>query len=68
MHVFGWGTLPVIAVVVWALFGILEIGNLIEEPFTARVGFSKKLYVLPLTEVCRNILLSYFPAGLYASH
>mmetsp|Transcript_13156 Transcript_13156/g.26457 ORF Transcript_13156/g.26457 Transcript_13156/m.26457 type:complete len:92 (-) Transcript_13156:11-286(-) len=40
----------VMAVICWALFGILEIGNIIEEPFTATVGFQKKLYVLPLTE------------------
>ena len=33
----------------------LEIGNLIEKPFTASVGFENKLYVLPLTEVCRTI-------------
>ena len=43
----------VMAVIVWALFGILEIGNLIEEPFTATVGLggSREHYVLPLTEV-----------------
>ena len=41
---------------VWALFGILEIGNIIEEPFTATEGLlGSKLYVLPLTEVCRTI-------------
>ena len=51
VHVFGWATLPVMAVVVWALFGILEIGNLIEEPFTSSIGNTDKtLYVLPLTE------------------
>ena len=56
VSVFGWATVPVMAVVCWALFGILEIGNLIEEPFTANVGSTKKaLYVLPLTEVCRTI-------------
>merc|ERR1719310_984285 len=27
--------IPVCTVITWALFGILEIGNLIEEPFTA---------------------------------
>ena len=61
--VFGLATIPVMAVVCWALFGILEIGNLIEEPFTATIGRrsffalkrDKKLYVLPLTEVCRTI-------------
>jgi len=29
----GWFTAPVVAVVVWALFGILEIGHSIEDPF-----------------------------------
>lgn len=29
----GWFTAPVIAVVAWALFGILEIGHSIEDPF-----------------------------------
>ena len=49
-----WATLPVMATVCWALFGILEIGNLIEEPFTAVVD-SDKRPLLPLTEVCRTI-------------
>ena len=54
VHSIGWITLPVVAMIVWALFGILEIGNLIEEPFSAVVDFSK-LPLLPLTEVCRTI-------------
>ena len=29
-----WATLPVMLTVCWALFGILEIGNLVEEPLT----------------------------------
>ena len=42
--------------VCWALFGILEIGNLVEEPFTAVVSSTSVLmHLLPLTEVCRTI-------------
>ena len=57
VHIFGWATVPVMAVICWALFGILEIGNLIEEPFTASVGFQQKRYVLPLTRAlaCRHV-------------
>ena len=41
------------AVVCWALFGILEIGNLIEEPFAAEAGLhGVAIHPLPLTEVC----------------
>eukprot|EP00490_Sorites_sp_Unknown_P005240 CAMPEP_0114643378 /NCGR_PEP_ID=MMETSP0191-20121206/3349_1 /TAXON_ID=126664 /ORGANISM="Sorites sp." /LENGTH=261 /DNA_ID=CAMNT_0001855663 /DNA_START=90 /DNA_END=872 /DNA_ORIENTATION=- len=29
----GWFTVPFVAFVTWALFGILEIGNIIEDPF-----------------------------------
>jgi putative membrane protein len=50
----GWVTVPVIAFLSWALFGILEIGNLIEEPFTACVG-SDHRPLMPITEVCRTI-------------
>merc|ERR1740117_2104567 len=51
-----WATLPVMLTVCWALFGILEIGNLVEEPFTAVVGStSVMMHLLPLTEVCRTI-------------
>ena len=67
MHVFGWATLLVMAVISWALFGILEIGHLIEEPFTASIGFDeKKLYVLPLTEVCRTIRRDVRAISFYA--
>ena len=51
-----WVTLPVMLTVCWALFGILEIGNLVEEPFTAVVSSTSVLmHLLPLTEVCRTI-------------
>mmetsp|Transcript_71186 Transcript_71186/g.118310 ORF Transcript_71186/g.118310 Transcript_71186/m.118310 type:complete len:387 (-) Transcript_71186:87-1247(-) len=50
----GWATLPAMAIICWALFGILEIGNLIEEPFTAVVDYNL-CPLLPLTEVCRTI-------------
>ena len=52
-----WATLPVMVTVCWALFGILEIGNLVEEPFTAVVGSTSASthHLLPLTEVCRTI-------------
>ena len=47
-----WVTLPVMLTVCWALFGILEIGNLVEEPFTAVVSSTSVLmHLLPLTEV-----------------
>ena len=49
----GWMTLPVMATISWALFGILEIGNLVEEPFRSVV--SAQVPLLPLTEVCRTI-------------
>jgi len=59
-----WATLPVMLTVCWALFGILEIGNLVEEPFTAvdsstmvrrYVQQESMMHLLPLTEVCRTI-------------
>ena len=59
-----WATLPVMLTVCWALFGILEIGNLVEEPFTAvdsstmvrrYVHQASMMHLLPLTEVCRTI-------------
>ncbi|KAL3926104.1 MAG: hypothetical protein SGPRY_003460 [Prymnesium sp.] len=50
----GWATVPVMATICWALFGIFEIGNLIEEPFTAVLG-SDRRPLLPLTEICRTI-------------
>ena len=49
-----WVTLPVMVTVCWALFGILEIGNLVEEPFGAITDFAATP-LLPLTEVCRTI-------------
>jgi len=58
VHALGWATVPVMAVICWALFGILEIGNVIEEPFSGRVDRrddNTAQYVLPLTEVCRTI-------------
>jgi len=58
----GFGTLPAMLTVCWALFGILEIGNLVEEPFTAGIGGPTakdgrplQQPLLPLTEVCRTI-------------
>ncbi len=65
VHTIGWATLPVMSSIVWALFGILEIGNLIEEPFTAVVDFSK-LPLLPLTEVCRTIRRDVRAIATYA--
>mmetsp|Transcript_49521 Transcript_49521/g.111360 ORF Transcript_49521/g.111360 Transcript_49521/m.111360 type:complete len:430 (-) Transcript_49521:272-1561(-) len=50
----GWATLPVMLTISWALFGILEIGNIVEEPFTAVADFDRRA-LLPLTEVCRTI-------------
>ena len=50
----GWATVPVMATISWALFGILEIGNLIEEPFTRTTGADLRP-LLPLTELCRTI-------------
>ena len=54
-----WATVPIMATICWALFGILEIGNLIEEPFTAftgdATGEGRLAPLLPLTEVCRTI-------------
>ena len=70
VHVFGWATVPVMAVICWALLGILEIGNLIEEPFSASIGFEssqKKVYVLPLTEVCRTIRRDVRAISSYAA-
>jgi len=41
-----WLTAPVVFLVTWALFGILEIGNLIEDPFR---------YSIELTPICEAI-------------
>lgn len=30
---FGWATLPIITIISWALFGIEELGHMIEQPF-----------------------------------
>ena len=32
---FGWLTIPVVMVICWCLFGIEEIGHLIEQPFVS---------------------------------
>ena len=69
VHVFGWATLLVMAIACWALFGILEIGNLIEEPFTGRWrsgGAGGASYILPLTEVCRTIRRDVRAVGSYS--
>ena len=62
----GWATLPVMIVMCWALFGILEIGNLIEEPFTAVTDVDRRP-LLPLTEVCRTIRRDVRSVAQYAS-
>lgn len=54
VSVLRWTTMPVMFVVCWALFGILEIGNLIEEPFTA-VSTVDKRPLLPLNDFCNTI-------------
>ncbi|CAJ1391017.1 unnamed protein product [Effrenium voratum] len=46
-----WLTVPFVAFVTWALFGILEIGNLIEDPFRRSIE---------LTPICEAI---YHDAG-----
>ena len=51
IHSLTWATVPTMATICWALFGIFEIGNLIEEPFTAM----QQKPLLPLTEICRTI-------------
>lgn len=50
----GWLTLPVMATICWALFGILEIGHLIEEPFAKQTDDDGR-QLLPLNDVCRTI-------------
>tara|TARA_B110001452_G_scaffold87505_1_gene71516 strand:- start:731 stop:1201 length:471 start_codon:yes stop_codon:yes gene_type:complete len=60
-----WITLPVMATVCWALFGILEIGNLVEEPFGA-ITDSAATPLLPLTEVCRTIRRDVRAVAQYA--
>lgn len=62
-----WGTVPVMAVLCWALFGILEIGNLIEEPFTGVADASGRP-LLPLTEICRTIRRDVRQIAQYATH
>jgi putative membrane protein len=61
----GWTTLPIMAIICWALFGILEIGNLIEEPFTA-VADQKSRHLLPLIEICRTIQRDVCAIAQYA--
>ena len=66
VHVFGWATLLVMAIACWALFGIFEIGNLIEEPFTSRWrSGGVERHILPLTEVCRTIRRDVRAVGMY---
>ena len=60
-----WATLPVMVFICWALFGIFEIGNLIEEPFTAITDVEKRP-LLPLTEVCRTIRRDVRAVAQYA--
>ena len=60
-----WITLPVMATVCWALFGILEIGNLVEEPFGA-ITDAAATPLLPLTEVCRTIRRDVRAVAQYA--
>lgn len=42
------------SILTWALFGILEIGHLIEEPFS-RGSDDDGLQLLPLNELCRTV-------------
>mmetsp|Transcript_31024 Transcript_31024/g.56383 ORF Transcript_31024/g.56383 Transcript_31024/m.56383 type:complete len:465 (+) Transcript_31024:82-1476(+) len=51
VHALGWETLPVMTMITWALFGILEIGNMIEEPFRA----VNHRPLLPQSEICMTI-------------
>ena len=62
----GWTTVPVMVTISWALFGILEIGNLIEEPFTA-IANSNGQPLLPLKEVCRIIRRDVRACAQYAA-
>ena len=41
-------------ILTWALFGILEIGHLIEEPFN-RGSDDDGLQLLPLNQLCRTV-------------
>ena len=47
-------TLPVMGALSWALFGILEIGHLIEEPFSSETDDDGQM-LLPLNDLCRTI-------------
>lgn len=62
-----WGTIPVMMILCWALFGILEIGNLIEEPFTGVADLTNRP-LLPLTEICRTIRRDVRQIAQYATH
>ena len=46
-------TLPVMGALSWALFGILEIGHLIEEPFSSETDDDGQM--LFLNDLCRTI-------------
>jgi len=50
----GWKTLPVMFILCWALLGIKEIGDTIEEPFRAIDGETGRA-LLPMKEICRTI-------------
>jgi putative membrane protein len=50
----GWWSVPVTAIVGWALLGIQEIGNMIEEPFSA-IDDEQGRALLPMSEICRTI-------------
>lgn len=51
VNALGWDTLFVMIMIAWALFGIFEIGNMIEEPFTAL----NHRPLLPLSEITSTI-------------
>jgi len=61
----GWATMPTMLTICWALFGILEIGHMIEEPFTSSGSQGQPL--LPLTEVCRTIRRDVRAIAQYAT-
>jgi len=50
----GWLAPVMMSILTWALFGILEIGHLIEEPFS-RGSDDDGLQLLPLNELCRTV-------------
>merc|ERR1712187_321611 len=50
----GWKTLAVMVTLCWSLLGIQEIGNMIEEPFSA-IDDEQGRAILPMTEISRTI-------------